>query len=130
MKFIPIILGILLGLIFIMASAVVLFHLVKMPPIPAGPVSDFFGAFGPTGYLTFVKVMEMTGGILVMIPLTRCLGLLILGPIIVNILAFHFFIQQDGLKDPTVIAVSLLALSLLFFERRAFFGLIVRPKTV
>ena len=55
-------------------------------------------AFAPTGYLTFVKVLEVVGGILVALPRTRNFGLLILGPIIVNILAFHVFVMKgEGL---------------------------------
>ena len=48
-------------------------------------------AFGPTGYVKFVKTFEFTGALLVMIPRLRNLGLLLLGPVIVNILAFHLF---------------------------------------
>jgi putative oxidoreductase len=64
-KYLPIIAGIVLGLLFVMSAVVVLFNLVKMPPPPEGtPAAMFFGAFGPTGYLTFVKVFELLGGIL------------------------------------------------------------------
>jgi hypothetical protein len=45
-----------------MSAVVVLFGLVKMPPPPEGsPAALFFGAFGPTGYMTFVKVLELLG---------------------------------------------------------------------
>jgi hypothetical protein len=85
----------------------------------------FMGAFGPTGYLTFVKVFELVGGILVVIPRLRNLGLLILGPIIVNILAYHLFIMKgEGLFDPMLIVIVLLALYLLWVGRKAFAGLI------
>jgi hypothetical protein len=85
------------------------------------------GAFGPTGYMTFVKVFELTGGILVAVPRTRNLGLLILGPIIINILAFHTFITGGhGLLDPMLDVIVLLALFLLWVERRAFAGLVNR----
>lgn len=95
------------------------------PPLPEGsPAASFFAAFAPTGYLTFVKVCEVVGGLLVAIPRTRCLGLLLLGPIIVNIVAFHVFVAGDGVKDPVVIAVCVLALYLLFVERSAFARLV------
>ena len=61
------------------------------PPPEGTPPAHFFAAFGPTGYLSFVKVCEVVGGLLVAIPRTRNLGLLVLGPVIVNILAFHLF---------------------------------------
>jgi putative oxidoreductase len=130
MKYIANICGVLLGLLFVVVSAIVLFKLMPMKPLPEGtPAWHFFAAFAPTGYFTFVKVLEMTGGILVAIPRTRGLGLLILGPIIVNILAFNYFIQHgDGLFAPPVIIVTVLALVLLFCERRAFLPLIWKSK--
>lgn len=125
MKYAPIVAGILLGLLFIMSSVVVLFHLVQMPPPPEGtPAALFMGALGPTGYMTFVKVLELIGGILVAIPRTRNFGLLILGPILVNILAFHVFIMKGAtLLDPMLIGIVLLAAYLLWCGRKSFAGL-------
>ena len=125
MKYAPTIAGVLLGLLFIASAVVVLFNLVQMPPPPDGtPAALFMGAFVPTGYLTFVKVLELLGGILVAIPRTRNFGLLILGPILVNILAFHVFIMKGvGLTDPMLIVICLLAAFLLWCGRKAFAGL-------
>src|SRR6266446_6934086 len=125
-KYLPIVAGALLGLLFIMASVMVLFKLAPTPKFPEGsPVALFMGAFEPTGYMTFVKIFELLGGILVAIPRTRNLGLLVLGPIIVNILAFHIFINKGAtLLDPTVIGISVLALYLLWSGRKAFAGLL------
>ena len=125
MKYLPTIAGVLLGLLFVASSVVVLFNLVHAPPMPEGtPAALFMGAFAPTGYLTFVKVMELLGGILVAIPRTRNFGLLVLGPIIINILAFHTFIMKGAtLFDPMLIVIVLLALYLLWVGRKAFAGL-------
>ena len=126
MKHLPTIAGLLLGLLFIAAGLVVLLKLVPMPPLPEGsPAALFMGAFGPTGYFTFVKILEVLGGILVAIPRTRNLGLLVLGPIIVNILAFHVFITRGhGLLDPPLLIIVALALYLLWTGRKAFAGLL------
>ena len=120
MKHAPTIAGIVLGLLFIMSSSVVLFHLVQMPEIPKDtPAAYFMSAFGPTGYMTFVKVLELLGGILVLLPRTRNLGLLVLGPIIVNVLAYHAFIMRgEGLFNPMIIVICLLAVFLLWADRR------------
>lgn len=125
-KYIPAVVGVLLGLLFIMAGVVVLFNLVDAPPPPEGtPAAHFFAAFGPTGYLKFVKVFEIVGGLLVAIPRTRNLGLLILGPIIINILAFTIFVMGgQGLFTPPIIMVVVFALYLLWVERKAFLGLV------
>jgi uncharacterized membrane protein YphA (DoxX/SURF4 family) len=125
MKYAPTIAGIVLGLLFIMSAVVVLFNLVQMPPPPEGtPAALFFGAFGPTGWMTFVKVLELLGGILVAIPKTRNYGLLILGPILVNILAFHVFLLKGAaLMDPMLIVIVLLSLYLLWVARKPFAAL-------
>lgn len=128
MRFIPPIVGALLGLLFVMSGVVVLFNLVDAPPPPEGtPAAQFFAAFAPTGYLTFVKVLEVIGGVLVAIPRTRNLGLLTLGPIIVNILAFHAFLMKgEGLFSPMILLLVAASLYLLWVERKAF-GALVRP---
>jgi hypothetical protein len=120
MKYLPAIAGVLLGAVFVLASLLVLLHLAPQPAIaPGTPKAMFMGAFGPTGYFTFVKILELSGGVLVAIPPTRRLGLLILGPIIVNILAFHIFIANgEGIVNALVPAA--LALFLLWAERRSF----------
>jgi hypothetical protein len=91
----------------------------------------FMAAFVPTHYMTFIKVLELVGGVLVAIPRTRNLGLLILGPIIVNIIAFHAFLgETKNLFDPMLIVIVLLALYLLWVERNAWAGLVRRNSAV
>ena len=130
MKYIPTIAGGLLGLLFIASGLVVLLKLTPMPPPPpeGTPPAHFFAAFGPTGYLTFVKVFEVLGGVLVAIPRTRNWGLLVLGPIIVNILAFHIFVTGGaGLFEPMLLVICALAAYLLWCGRKAFLGLVRAP---
>ena len=129
MKIVVHIAGALLGLMFIAASVMVLFKLGPTPPMPpeGTPAAHFMTAFGPTGYLTFVKVFELLGGVLVAIPKTRNLGLLVLGPILINILAFHILVQRGGVGNPMLIGICLLALFLLWAERKAFAYLVTRP---
>jgi putative oxidoreductase len=126
-KALLIIASILLGLVFIMASVVVLFNLVKVPPLPEGsPSAMFFGAMAPTGYFKFVKIFELVGGIVVMIPRLRNIGLLLLGPVIINIIAYHTFVE-GGLKnliDPMLDIVIVCALYLLWDARKKFAGLL------
>lgn len=126
MKIASFIASILLGGLFVMSAVVVLFGFAPAPELPKDtPIAAFMAALGPTGYLTFVKAMELLGGLLVIIPRTRNLGLLVLGPIIVNILAFHIFITAgEGLLNPMLILICLLAVYLLWVERKAFGALI------
>ena len=126
-KWLPCIAGVVLGLLFVMSAVVVLFNLVKAPPPPEGsPAAMFFGAFGPTGYFTFVKIFELVGGLVVMIPRLRNFGLLLLGPVIVNILAFHILLG-GGFKDllnPMILIMLVLALYLFWVGRKNFASLL------
>ena len=124
MKIASNIVGGLLGFFFIAFSLPVLLKLFPIPPMPEGtPAALFMGAFVPTGYLAFVKTFELIGGCLVAVPRTRNFGLLVLGPIILNILAFHILIMKgEGLFGPPIF-VAAPALFLLWSGRRAFAGL-------
>lgn len=127
MKYAPPIAGGLLGLVFFAGGLMFLLNLIPAQPAPpeGSPIALFMGALVPTGYLTFVKVFEVLGGVLVAIPRTRNFGLLVLGPIILNILAFHLFITGGvGLFNPLLIVICLLALFLLWSGRKAFLGLL------
>jgi uncharacterized membrane protein YphA (DoxX/SURF4 family) len=125
-KHLPNLAGVLLGLCFLAASIPFLFHLIPEQKMPEGtPVAHFMGAFGPTGYLTFVKIFELVGGLLVMIPRLRNVGLLVLGPVIVNIIAFHVFVDDPKhLLNPMIIVIILCTLYLLGKARGKFAGLL------
>ena len=128
MKLLPTLAAGLLGLAFVTFGANFFLNFIPMPadPSPAdAPHKLFMGAMLPTGYLAFVKVLEILGGLLVALPKTRNIGLLILGPIVVNILAFHIFLTKGaGLTNPPVVAIALLSAFVLFSERKAWLGLI------
>lgn len=91
--------------------------------MPEGsPAAAFMGAMYSSGYLAFVKILEIAGGVLVAVPKTRNFGLLVLGPIIVNIVAFHvFLLGGGGLSQPPVVLIMLLGLFLLVVGRDVFF---------
>ncbi len=127
MKNLPNIAGGLLGLAFLVFGLNHFLHFLPDMPAPekGSPPALFFGAIYPTGFLSFIKVCEILGGIFVALPKTRNIGLLLLGPIVVNILAFHLFLtDRSGLLDPPVIAVSVLSAYLLWVGRKKFCGLL------
>lgn len=129
-KYLPCIAGGILGALFIMASVMFFLGLGPKPEFPEGsPIAHFMAAFGPTGYMNFVKTFEFTGGILVLIPRLRNIGLLLLGPVIVNIIAFHFFVTgPQSLLDVKnmwmLYVIVLCALYLLGKARTKFAGLL------
>ena len=128
MKHAPDIAGVLLGLAFITFGLNFFFGFLPESPLRAGsPAAVFGNIMYVSGYLTFVKVLEILGGALVAIPKTRNFGLLILGPIIINILCFNVYLPgANGLFSAPVIAISLLALFLLWSEKKAFATLLNR----
>tara|TARA_B100001248_G_C27296672_1_gene415123 strand:+ start:528 stop:866 length:339 start_codon:yes stop_codon:yes gene_type:complete len=87
-------------------------------PAEGSNAAAFVGVLYTTGYLGFVKFLEVIGGILVVIPKTRNLGLLILGPIIINIIAYYYFIKGSFDWDIAILAV--LALYLLIKQGKSF----------
>jgi putative oxidoreductase len=120
MKIAATIAGILLGFIFVVLPLLIMLGVLHQPPPPAGsPPAEFMGVFYPTGWLTFVQLCQIVGGLLVAIPKTRNFGLLILGPIVINILCFHLLVAKGGLVGPPLV-VAILAAFLLFAERRKF----------
>lgn len=125
-KHLPTIAGTLLGLCFLAASIPVLFNLVPFPKQPEGtPAAYFMAAFVPTGYVKFVKMFEFIGGIVVLVPRLRNIGLLLLGPVIVNIIAFHTLIEDPKhLLNPIFGIIFVCALFLLWDARGKFSGLL------
>lgn len=127
MKKLPSSAAILLGLAFITFG---LNHFLEFMPAggptePGSAKALFFGAIVPTGFLTFVKIFEIIGGLLVALPKTRNIGLLVLGPIVINILAINIFIIGGGAAlQPPVIVISLLSAYLLFAAKDKFLGLL------
>ena len=125
-KCLPCIASVVLGLCFIMASTMFFLNLGPKPEFPEGsPIAHFMAAFGPTGYMKFVKIFELAGGIVVMIPRLRNIGLLLLGPVIVNIIAFNTLVgDPKNLLNPMLIIIVLCALYLLGKARAKFSGLL------
>ncbi len=118
MKIAQIIASVLLGGLFLFAGLFFFFGTLPPPPPTDTVMGMFSAAFMDTGYMHFVKVLEVLGAALLLIPRTRVLGLLILSPIIVNIVAFHVFITEGaGLVGAPLLA-AFLAIFLIWSHRR------------
>src|SRR5947207_1291745 len=121
MKILTIIARSLLGLIFIVFGLNAFLHFITMPP-PQGLAGDFTKALFVSHYFYVVAILQIAGGALLLVGRFVPLGLTLLGPVIVNILLFHIFLEPKGL--PVALAVSALALFLLWAYRSAFAGLV------
>ncbi|RYD38194.1 MAG: hypothetical protein EOP86_01570 [Verrucomicrobiaceae bacterium] len=128
MKHLPAIAGVLLGLPFVAFGLDYFLNFIPkegMPP-PNELQAHLMAALDPSGWLKMVKVLEVVGGLLVAIPRTRAAGLLVLGPILVNILAYWIFlVKGEGLFSPPIVPVlSALALYLVWVHRAGFCALL------
>lgn len=114
----------LLGLVFVVFGSNFFLKFMPVPQPPEGsPAAMFLGGMFASGLLAFVKVLEIAGGVIVAIPATRNLGLLVLGPIIINIFAFHvFFFGPASLLDPILIGIGVLTAWQLLAAGKAFWN--------
>src|ERR1700679_514513 len=84
----------LLGIGFIVFGSNILHPFLPMPAPPAGSLAaQFMGVMYPTQWMALIGVFQLVGGILVLVGRTAPLGLVLLGPVLVNILAFHILIM-------------------------------------
>jgi uncharacterized membrane protein YphA (DoxX/SURF4 family) len=118
MKIGTLIARIVLGLIFLAFGLNGFLQFLPQPAMPEGAIS-FFGGLAATGYmLPLLFATQIVGGVLILVGMVP-LGLVILAPIIVNIVAFHVFLAPGGL--PLAIVVSALAV-FLAWRRRGSYG--------
>jgi len=90
---------ILVGIVFVVFGLNGFFYFIDPPPL-SGEALDFISIMSSKGYLAVVKVLEILGGLLLLIGFRVPLGITILTPIIVNIFLFHIFlapINQAGM---------------------------------
>ena len=122
MKIVTIIARVLLGLMFVVFGSNIFFHFIPMPEQKPSLATDFSKALMASHYMYVVGFLQVAGGLLLLIGRYVPLGLMLLGPVIVNILLFHIFLEPTGL--PMAIVVSVLALFLLWRYRANFAGLV------
>lgn len=112
MKLASTIARLLLGLLFVVFGLNFWLHFIPIPsPAEGTPAANFMFAIYGSGYLTFVKVLEVAAGLLLLSGRFVNLALAVLGPIVVNIALYHFFLVQGGYPMSVVLGVlSLVAL--------------------
>jgi uncharacterized membrane protein YphA (DoxX/SURF4 family) len=122
MKILTIIARLLLGLVFVVFGSNAFLHFIPMPPLEATPAGDFIKALFVSHYLYVVAILQVAGGLLLLIGRFVPLGLTLLGPVVVNILCYHIFLDPKGM--PVALVVGVLSLFLLWRYRSAFAGLV------
>lgn len=116
----------LLGIVFVVFSLNFWFKFIPVPPPEDGTqAAAFMGAIFTSGYLVVVKILELLGGVLLLVGRYVNLGLALLGPIVVNICLYHIFLVKGGY--PMAILVAVLAVVALA-GRRDFITTLMAPK--
>ena len=112
---------IFLGLIFFVFGLNGFIHFLPNPPLPDA-AGAFMGALAKTGYMfPLIKGTEVLGGLLLLSGRLVPLGLLLLAPVIVNIVAFHFVLAPP---NPVTFLVLALPLYLAWVYRNNFKGVL------
>ena len=122
MKIAILVARILLGLMFLVFGANILFPFLHMPPQPPSDAVTFSTILATHKYMAFVGLLQVIGGLLLLVGRYVPLGLTLLAPIIVNILLFHTLLAGGHGIAPGLLA-AILELFLLFTYRLSFRGL-------
>ena len=119
MKIAVLISRILLGLLFTVFGLNGFLPFIPMKP-PTGLAAQYMGALFVSHYLVVVFLLQLIGGVLLLLNRFVPMALLLLGPVLVNILLFHSFMAPEGLP----IALFAMVLWLIVFAgvRQAFAG--------
>jgi putative oxidoreductase len=123
MKTAVLIARILLGVIFVVFGLNGFLQFLPQPEMPQAAIA-FFGGLAASGYmLPLLFTTQVLGGTLLLLGLVP-LGVVILAPVIVNIVAFHVFLAPAGL--PLAVVVAALAMFLAWTHRGAYRPLFAR----
>ena len=119
MKYVIIIARVLLGLVFVVFGSNAFFHFLGPVPEMQGQAGAFITALMSSGYIYVIAMLQVVGGLCLLIG-SRFVapGLMLLGPVIVNIVLYHIFL--DHMANPVAIVIALLALFLLWVYRFKF----------
>ena len=119
MKYVIVIVRVLLGLVFLVFGSNAFLHFMGPPPEMQGAAGAFINALLSSGYMYVIAVLQVLGGLCLLLGARFVpLGLTLLGPVIVNIVLFHVFLEPSGMLIAVVI--SALALFLLWIYRFKF----------
>ncbi len=117
---------VLLGLIFFVFGLNGFLGFLPQPPMEGGAAA-FMGALAATGYMfPLIKGTEVVGGLLLLGNRYVPLGLVLLAPVVVNIVAFHTVLAPP---NPVTFAVLGLLLFLAWSYRNNFKGVLEAKAT-
>src|SRR3989442_8898141 len=127
MKIVTLIARILLGLVFVVFGLNGFLSFLNTGPAPTGLAGQFLGALILSHYYWVVAALQIAGGALLLVNRFVPLALVLLGPIIVNIICFHVFMNPSGAVPAAVVTVLWL---IVFYGKRQYFSGIFVQRSV
>ena len=124
MKIVTLIARILMGLIFVVFGLNGFLNFLSMWPMPTGLAGQFIGALLQSHYYFVVAALQVVGGLLLLVNRFVPLALVLLGPVIVNIILYHLFLNPAGVA--LAILVTILWLIVFYGHRQYFAGIFVQ----
>ena len=124
MKIVTMIARILLGLVFVVFGLNGFLNFLNTGPAPTGLAGQFLGALILSHYYWVVAALQIAGGALLLVNRFVPLALVLIGPIIVNIICFHVFMNPSG--APPAAVVKVLWLIVFYRNRQHFSGIFVQ----
>jgi len=126
MKILTLIARLLLGLIFFVLGLNGFLNFLSMGPMPSGLAGQFVGALVLSHYFWVVAALQVAGGALLLVNRFVPFGLVLLGPVIVNILCYHLFLNPTGIALAIVVTILWL---IVFYAHRQYFSGIFAQRT-
>src|SRR5712691_446272 len=105
MKIVTLIARLLLGLIFFVLGLNGFLNFLSMGPMPTGLAGQFIGALFLSHHFWVVAALQIIGGALMLVNRFVPLALVLLGPVIVNIICYHVFLNPSGAVLAAVVTV-------------------------
>jgi putative oxidoreductase len=124
MKIVILIARLLLGLIFLVFGLNGFLNFLSIGPMPTGLAGQFVGALAQSHYFWVVAALQIAGGALLLVNRFVPLGLVLLGPVIVNIILYHVLLNPSGALP--AIVVTILWLIVFYAHRKYFSGIFVQ----
>jgi uncharacterized membrane protein YphA (DoxX/SURF4 family) len=119
MKIVTLIARLLLGLTFVVFGLNGFLNFINMGPMPSGLAGQFIGALVLSHYSWIVAALQIAGGALLLVNRFVPLGLVLLGPVIVNIVLYHVFLNRSGAGLAVFVVILWL---IVFYAHRQFFA--------
>ena len=124
MRIVTLIARLLLGLVFFVFGLNGFLNFLSMGPMPTGLAGQFTGALFLSHYYWVVAALQILGGALLLANRFVPLALVLLGPVIVNILLYHVFLNPAGIA--LAIVMTILWFIVFYGHRQYFSGIFVQ----